>query len=389
MYSTALGVCRPYGSGMADVVVERGAEGGADVVPSSRLRVLFSTALVVALAAAVYFQRALFLDAVAQLRSMSAIALVVIAALAVYERWSRADIVRRLLDGHFLPGGGVRRVSTVDAVVIHDVGNAISKAIPLGGALGTAVRWSIVRRHGVPAPRFAVMLIAYGIATTFASWLLPFAALGVDLLTRTPDTIDWVMLTVMAVVLFASAAFWVAVLASDGVERWGTRWLQRVWARLARRFTALGEHDPASGVAIVRAEMRQLIAAPWRLLGLTVASQACGALVLLVALRALGVEVGGPDAIGLTEFFRIFFIVGLLGSFAPTPGGVGAVEAGMTGALAAAGIDPATALAAVLVYRFVVYLLPIMLGSVAYAGWRWRTPEADAAVPDPVAVSTP
>ena len=51
------------------------------------------------------------------------------------------------------------------------------------------------------------------------------------------------------------------------------------------------------------------------------------------------------------------------GTFAPTPGGVGVVEAGMTGALVAAGVAAAPALAAVLVYRFLTYIVPILLGA--------------------------
>ena len=47
--------------------------------------------------------------------------------------------------------------------------------------------------------------------------------------------------------------------------------------------------------------------------------------ILLVALRALGV---GAE-LGVTEFFRVFFITHLLGTFAPTPGGVGAIEAAL------------------------------------------------------------
>jgi len=90
--------------------------------------------------------------------------------------------------------------------------------------------------------------------------------------------------------------------------------------------------------------------------------------VLIVALRGLGVG----DELGVTEFFRVFFVATLLGTFAPTPGGIGVIEAGVTGALVAAGVDTTTALAGVLVYRLITYVVPIMLGALLYAAWRIR-----------------
>jgi uncharacterized protein (TIRG00374 family) len=95
-------------------------------------------------------------------------------------------------------------------------------------------------------------------------------------------------------------------------------------------------------------------------------AQLCGALVLLVALR--GVGVGGE--LDTVEFLRVFFIVTLLGSFIPTPGGVGVIEAGLSGALVASGVAPASALAAVLVYRLITYVMPILFGGVLYLFWR-------------------
>ena len=328
-------------------------------------------ALVVALAAAVWFQRGLIGEALGQIGGLPLIPLGALIVLAVYERWSRANIMRRVLNGSLLHADGdspteTGGVSIGQAVVIHDVGNAISKAIPLGGALGTAIRWTIAKRSNVCAPRFATTIVAYGIATTFASWLLPFAALGVDLRHRDGDTIDWLLLGGIGAVIVASGLFWMQVLGSDGLERWSTLRLRTLWQRVGRRVRSLGAHDPASGVADVRGELRLLARHPSRLMALTMLSQGCGSLILLVALRALGV---GPE-LGNTEFFRIFFLVTLLGSFAPMPGGVGAIEAGMTGALVAAGVETSTALAGVIVYRFLVYLVPIIVGAVAYGAWR-------------------
>ena len=343
---------------------------------SGALRWVAVGALSAALLVAVLLQRDTVTEAMAQLRSLSLVTLGLLVLLAVYERWSRADIVRRLLGG----------TSLARSVAIHDVGTAISKGVPMGGALGTAVRWSIAREARIPTTRFATMLIAYGIATTFVSWLLPLGALLVDVGGRSIEAVDIVLIAVMSVVLVASATFWTVVLRSDRAERWSAGRLQWLWDRVAGRFPSLSDHDPAAGVTVVRAELLAIAKRPWWLLARTAGAQLCGAVILFVALRGVGVG----SELGTTEFLRIFFVTHLLGTFAPTPGGVGVVEAGMTGALVAAGVDTPVALAGVLVYRFLTYVVPIVFGALLYVGWRTGrlTARAQTGIPR-FAVETP
>jgi len=337
--------------------VEGGTPAGSDRWRT--VRGLGLVALIAALSAAVWVQRATVTGAIEEIGSLSAAVVGALLVLCVYERWSRADIVRRLIGAPVRLSGGL---------VIHDVGNAVSKGVPMGGALGTALRWQISRDLGVGPERFASMLVAYGIATTFASWLLPFAALSVDLVGRSADPVDVLMLGGIGGVLVASVSFWVVVLRSDRLEAWAERRLRRSWTAMARRITPMASIDPAAGVAAVRRELFEIGRRPLPLLGRTLASQSCGAVILLLALRGLGV---GPE-LGTTEFLRVFFVAHLLGTFAPTPGGVGVIEAGVTGALVAAGVDTTSALAGVLVYRFITYVVPIALGGVLYLGWRLR-----------------
>ena len=59
----------------------------------------------------------------------------------------------------------------------------------------------------------------------------------------------------------------------------------------------------------------------------------------------------------------------LVGQLPVTPGGLGVVEAGLTGALALAGVAAGPAALAVLAYRLAGYWLPIPIGLVA---WVWH-----------------
>jgi hypothetical protein len=66
-----------------------------------------------------------------------------------------------------------------------------------------------------------------------------------------------------------------------------------------------------------------------------------------------------------------------------TPGGLGFVEAGLTGVLTLAGIPASAAVLATLLYRLAEYWLPMALGPFAYVGFRVsrRRARPDAAAP--------
>lgn len=317
---------------------------------------------------AVWLQRGTIGPAVTEMRSMSVVVVVALFGLGVLERVTRADIMRRLLDG----------TTFRQALTIHDVGSAASKGIPLGGPIATGLRWSIARDAELSTPRFATALVGYGVATTFVTWLLPFGVLLVEVTQRPPTTTDLLMLGICAVVLVASASFWVVVLTSDRVTAFVVRHLRRVWTWGGRLLPRALDHDPAAALLEIRTALHGVARRPFGLLARTTAAHACGAVILLVALRGLGV--GGE--LGTLEFARVFFVVTLLSSFVPVPGGIGVVEAGLTGALVAAGVDPTAALAGVLVYRLLTYVVPIVVGAILYVVWRAEVRRRPVVGPD-------
>jgi uncharacterized protein (TIRG00374 family) len=62
----------------------------------------------------------------------------------------------------------------------------------------------------------------------------------------------------------------------------------------------------------------------------------------------------------------------LLGQIPLTPGGLGVVEAGLTGTLALAGVAAAPAALAALAYRLAAYWLPLPAGLAAWVWYRRR-----------------
>jgi uncharacterized protein (TIRG00374 family) len=96
----------------------------------------------------------------------------------------------------------------------------------------------------------------------------------------------------------------------------------------------------------------------------------CGATTLGAALALwASIEAFGGD----TSFVTVTIVTmvgGTLASAAPTPGGVGAVEAALIGGLAAFGVPAAIAVPSVLLYRILTCWLPVFIG---WPIMRWLT----------------
>jgi uncharacterized protein (TIRG00374 family) len=102
---------------------------------------------------------------------------------------------------------------------------------------------------------------------------------------------------------------------------------------------------------------------------------------VLIVLGAAGTTLGAALALwasveafgGNTSFVTVTVVTmvgGTLASAAPTPGGVGAVEAALIGGLAAFGVPAALAVPSVLLYRVLTCWLPVFIG---WPVMRWLT----------------
>ena len=96
-----------------------------------------------------------------------------------------------------------------------------------------------------------------------------------------------------------------------------------------------------------------------RLAGASAGVTAAYALALVIAVEAAG---GGP----LISVVAVYLGASAVGAAAPTPGGLGAVEAGLVAGLAAAGIHTGEAVTAVLIFRLVTYWAPVLPGAVSF-----------------------
>jgi glycosyltransferase 2 family protein len=117
----------------------------------------------------------------------------------------------------------------------------------------------------------------------------------------------------------------------------------------------------------VLSELVDLMREPKRLAVIVVGCAATtlgAALALWASVEAFG---GGTTFVTVTV---VTMIGGTLASAAPTPGGVGAVEAALIGGLAAFGVPAAVAVPSVLLYRVLTCWLPVFIG---WPVMRWLT----------------
>jgi uncharacterized membrane protein YbhN (UPF0104 family) len=121
---------------------------------------------------------------------------------------------------------------------------------------------------------------------------------------------------------------------------------------------------PVSTMSDGVSDARALVTArDWKLIG-AVAYYAFDNAVLWAAFHAFG----RPPAIGVIV---MGYLVGSLAGALPLPGGLGAVDGGLIGALVLYGSPAAPAAAAVLVYRGLSLALPVALGAI---GWTCHSP---------------
>ncbi|MFJ5797239.1 lysylphosphatidylglycerol synthase domain-containing protein [Streptomyces decoyicus] len=96
-----------------------------------------------------------------------------------------------------------------------------------------------------------------------------------------------------------------------------------------------------------------------------------GGMLLLTAANVMCLDAsirafGGGDTISYASIAVAFLAGNALGSAAPTPGGVGAVESALIGALTFAGLAGDVAFPAVLLFRLLVFWLPVLPGWLAF-----------------------
>jgi uncharacterized membrane protein YbhN (UPF0104 family) len=112
-------------------------------------------------------------------------------------------------------------------------------------------------------------------------------------------------------------------------------------------------------VRTAASSLADVLTDPLRVIALVSGSMGITSSFILTLAAAVAAFGGG---VSFPEIGAAYLVAAALGSAAPTPGGLGAVEAALVGALSAYGMASSNAVSAVLTYRLVTYWLPMIPG---------------------------
>jgi putative heme transporter len=258
------------------------------------------------------------------------------------------------------------------AFVLTQASTASTYVLPGGAAVGMGVSYGMLRGWGFTGRPVTLALALTGIWNQFAMLAFPVVALALLTLTKEQNPLlQTVAFIAFAVLVLAAAGFAVGF-ASDRLAKWvgdtGARVVTRL-LRVIRRPPVKWDGD--SFVSFRHETVGLLKRRGLALTIATLAGQLTVFLVLFACLRVFGVSAG---EVTLIESFAAWSLARLLGSLPITPGGLGIVEVGLTGALVGFGGNNAEVVAAVLVYRFLTIVPTLILGLGAGATYRWNRP---------------
>lgn len=287
------------------------------------------------------------------------------AAMVALSLYSMAEVMRLLLRAADVP---VTRRATNSLVL---AANSWSVSVPGGIAFSTALQ---VRRQ-----------LKWGASPVVISWfiLLSGALSFLGLATLSLGALFFIRGDAPGRLIAAG----LAVLGLTGLLWWFSRnaaMIETVAKPPLKAFNAIRRKPAEEGAAKLRATIRQLTSVrlgPVRLIIVftwSFTNWITDVICLYAAMRAVGV-----DDVAVRTVVMAFVFSKVAGFIQATPGGVGPVEAVLTGTLIASGMVGTDAVATVLIYRLVSFILPAAVGWIVYlvdyGGDRRKDVEADAA----------
>jgi hypothetical protein len=258
-------------------------------------------------------------------------------------------------------------------------GNAITLIVPGGAAVGAAVQFRMLAAAGLDMTSTVGGLAAYSLLGVGGLLALPVLALPVILGGAYADR------GLANAAILGAAGFAVFTALGAVVLIWDAplRWAGRIVARLAN--WTVRRRSPLTGLDDTLVAQRNDIRATlgrqwWQALLLSAGRLAFDYFCLLAALRATGSH-PRPSLILVA-----YAVAGIIGMIPITPGGLGLVEASLTGLLVLAEVNSSQAALATLAYRLASYWAPLCAGPIAYGLFRIRYRERPSP-PEPAAPS--
>ena len=279
--------------------------------------------------------------------------------------------------GQALPIPGLR---VRQSLVAAESATAVSNTIP--GPSGTATKFAIYRSWGFNSADFAR---GWLLSSAFNNGVILAAPIIAVLLLAANGEADKTAIIVALIGLAVAIVGLVLAVLALRREAFARR-LGRIAGRIIRWARGVAKRPPTERdfvevAAAFRLEVLSVLKTRAWALGLVILSQyVVTGILFAVSIRACGVPASAVNGI---DAFAVYAAVRLLSVIEVTPGGAGVTEALYITGLAIVSDNTYSneCVAGVLVFRFITYLLPIVLGAFCYVIWRlkksWRRAVSD------------
>lgn len=320
--------------------------------------------------------------------------LAIIGTLGVFQREILADIFARLMDlprirlvplalaamamvsarGFFLsacsPGVTLRQAIMADQAAL-----AAGYGIVLGGgAVGTGMRIHMFTTWGIAHLTIASSIIATAVVPSFTTWGLPSLLLVGPVLGGTASSEQILAVAVGIPLIVVSFVFWWLALRSSTLFSIAGRFTGSVRSYLLRKIplrfstarAAVERTQPLAFSIEMRDDVVQLLRGRWVVIFTASVST------LIAGFTCLWTSSVVFDVEGLTfrEALVVFSLVRVVIALSPIPGGTGLAEVGLIVLLERAGVSTIDATGMTLLYRFLTWFMPIVVGSATW--WRYN-----------------
>ncbi len=331
-----------------------------------RRRVALGVFTVAVLGAGLYPNRSLVTSAAGQMHRLSVVSMFALVAAIVVHRFTQSAMVA-VITG---------RIHMGQALTVNEAHSGCSLALVGGGAVGTGVKAAMLSGWGVETSRIASSITATSVIPIITQWAMTSAAASYFMLRGDHSLANQAAFGAGIALSVGPAAFWMTLLGKPGAVRWladRSRPVLHGVARIpllpTRASASLRNADPRSAAEALRCSAlplrgRRGLAA----IGLALASNVVVGLILVLTLH--GLHITGTHGLYPIHAMAALSLARTLGSFAPLPGGIGLLDAGLLTSLTGQGVDPASAVAAIAVYRTATFVVPIVTGACSIVWWR-------------------
>lgn len=235
---------------------------------------------------------------------------------------------------------------------------AMGSLIPASGAAGVALGAWVLHEGGMDSDMIARRSVAFLLIKSSVNFVA-VAVIGLAMWMGIFGTDEPWTLTLLPALM--SIALIVAVLL---VPRFGPGEEPPAGASKAVRFISASRTAVISGTAVAVERVRS---GNLRLIGGAIGYWLFDNAVLWATFHAFGYS---PDI----SIVLMGYLIGQMGGLLPIPGGIGGIDGGLIGTLIVYGAPAAVVAAAVLVYRSILFWLPLLLGGLAFFQLRRSMP---------------